>query len=175
MPISAGQRTHDIAYPGQVLSGQHRTFTKGTYEGITNGESGYLPFGRFIVDKTGGEVGEIALPSATGQALRGVSVFADSEEKASDGTSGFPPKRPATFLFGGIIAVKAETAMVRGGAIYVRHTDAGSPGTFDACGRVRNDADSGNADLLPTTEGKVLFDCAAGDICRIELDISPLK
>lgn len=176
MPISAAAYSMDRAYPGQILSLQRYSFTKGTLEEITNGsETDYLPYGRFVVRKAGGNAGDIELPSSAGQALLGVTPFSDTDEKLLDGTSGYPPKTAAAYLYKGVIAVTAETAMTADGPIFVRHTVSGAPGAFDGFGLVRADADSATADQLLATEGRILKDCAAGEICEIELDISPIK
>lgn len=175
MPVTSGQYALEIAYEGQIRSTQNYTFTKGSLEEVTNfSATDYLPYGRFVVRSTDPEatVGDIELPSTTGQTLIGVTVWSDTDEKLADGTSGYPPKTAAAYLYKGPIAMIAETAMTSGGAIYARHT---ANGALDQRGRVRADADGGNADLVPATEAKVLFDCAAGEICTIELDISPIK
>jgi hypothetical protein len=166
---SAGQYFQDKGYEGQIASIQNYHYLRGTLEGITNGSSSYLPWGRFIVAKPGGMAGEIDLPSATGQKILGVTPFNDRFMRLSKGVTGYPPKQAAVYLAKGVIFLRAETAMTGGGDIYVRHTANTVPGQHEAIGRPRNNADGGKADKL--NNARVLDTVVAGEIFRLELDL----
>jgi hypothetical protein len=166
---SAGQYFQDKGYEGQIASTQWYQYIRGTLEEVTNGSDSYLPWGRFVVEKPGGGSREIALPSATGQRILGVTPFSDRFMRLSKEVTGYPPKQSAAYLAKGVIFLRAETAMTRNGDVYVRHTANTVPGQFEAIGRVRNDADSGKADLLASV--RVLDTVVAGQIFSLELDL----
>lgn len=169
MPISAARYSMDTAYEGQIASLQNYTHIKGIQDGIVNSQASVLPFGRFVIEKPSGEAGEIQLPSATGQTLIGVVPFQDRFEKDIDGNSGIPAGQTAGVMVKGIVWVRAEDAMSRGADVYVRHTANVTPGTFEAIGRIRSDADTANADAV--TNVKLLDNVVAGGLARLELDL----
>jgi hypothetical protein len=166
---SAGTYFQDKGYEGQVASIQNYHYIRGTLEGITNGSTSYLPWGRFIVAKPGGEAGEIVLPSATGQKILGVTPFSNRFMRLSKDVTGYPPKQSAVYVAKGVLFLRAETAMTKGGDVYVRHTANTVPLLHEAIGRPRNNADSAKADKLNNV--RVLDNVAAGEIFRLELDL----
>lgn len=169
MPVSAGQYFQDKGYEGQIASTQWYQYIRGTLEGIANGSDDYLPWGRFVIEKPGGEPGEITLPSATGQRILGVVPFNDRFMREAKDQTGFPPRQSAAYLAKGVIFLRAETAMTRNGDVYVRHTANAVPLPPEAIGRPRANSDSGKADLLPGV--RVLDTVTAGEIFRLELDL----
>ena len=173
MPVSAGAYFMERGYEGQIASLQRHTFTKGTLEEMVNSTDSIIPFGRFVVEKTNGLPGELELPSASGQTLLGIATISDRFERSVDGTSGYPAKQSMAYLYKGVVWMLAETAMIRGGAVFVRHTASSTPGLHDAIGRIRNDADGNNAD--PLANVKVLENAIAGELVKLELDISPIQ
>lgn len=116
------------------------------------------------------------MPSADGQTFLGVTTIQDVWEKNADGTSGIPSKYPAHYLVKGIVWVRAEVAMSRGDAVFVRYAMKGTPGAYDAIGRIRDDVDdvssTEHADAISNV--RLLDDVAAGGLARLELDLSPL-
>lgn len=169
MPISASQYSMDAAFEGQIASLQNYTHVKGIQDGIVNSQSTLLPFGRFVIEKPAGEPGEIQLPDATGQTIIGAVPLQDRFEKDTEGNSGIPTGQTAGVMVKGIIWLRAEVAMSRGDSVFVRHTANGTPGTYDAIGRIRNDADTANADALDNV--KLLDNVVAGGLARLELDL----
>lgn len=168
MPIlSFGSLTHDIGFEGQLASGQRFVNRVGTFSELFNGSSVFLPFGRFVV--ANGALGDVRLPSATGQTVIGVTEFVHKYEKDLDLNSGIPPMREVTLIKRGIIYMLAETALVANTNPFVRHTANPAPASFEGIGRIRNNADTAKADLF--TGARVLRTVVAGEIVPVELFI----
>lgn len=159
-----------IGQEGQLATGQHFRDIRGTYSELVNGSTVRIPFGRVVVRKPGGQTGELQLPSATGQTIEGVSYFSNTWEKDENGNAGYPPKAEMAVVKKTVIFMVAEEALAVTDTLYFRHTLNGTPGTYEALGRIRNDADTAKCDVF--TGAKLVRACSAGEVVPVEVFIT---
>jgi hypothetical protein len=140
---------------------------RGTLEGFINADTTSIPFGRVVVNKSGGQ----GLPSTASQTVAGVSIALAHYEANSQfsGNPGTPPDYPLTLAKKAIIWMLPETNITKGSAIYFRHTANSTPGANEALGRIRANADTSKADLIAGL--KLLSDAVAGQLVRVEIDL----
>lgn len=135
--------TSDKALEGHfdVLPGLYIT---GTTEGLVNVDDTALPFGRVITYK-GSTAGGVGLPSATNQAIAGFSFYQASYQRDAQfgGVSGIPADYCVELIRkGAILYMVAEEALATTDTLYFRCINKGTVGTYEALGRIRNDADN---------------------------------
>lgn len=171
MPVPAAGYRMAEGYEGQVASLQCNTTIKGTQDGYFNSSTEYVPFGSFVVEDSTKDPGSLTLPIA-GAKLLGVAIFNDRFERQAVDSTGFPPNATIPVMTEGVVYMVAETAINRGDQVFVRHTANATPGQYDRLGRIRNDADGGNAVGIPLTEAKVLDSVQAGELVRLEIRLS---
>jgi hypothetical protein len=137
-----------------------------------------IPFGRVVVLDTSGvsTLGPndyvpaklIAGAPAAGTIL-GISLYDPARE--TGGAIGSVPAIVAGDMFSvckhGDVYMVPEQDVTPADPVFVRHTANGSPGTYDAIGRVRKDADTANAIAVPgwRFKGKGL----AGTLVAVEI------
>lgn len=111
---------------------------------IWNRSGAKLPFGRFVRKDTADGV---ALPSATGQAMLGVTLFNGTEcYRDQDEPYGYLDDQQVAIMREGHIIVYCEVAVIAyGDPVYVRHT---ANGGLNVIGGVANAAGTG-LDLVP--------------------------
>lgn len=114
-----------------------------------------LPFGRPV--RFTGNNREVALPSATGQNIVGITLLSRQYEDALDAQnhSGYPTNESVVFLIEGDILVRVEEDINFNDPVYFRHT---VNGVNNVIGRFRNDADTATCDLLPGASYFPIFD-----------------
>ena len=150
-------------YQGQVKS----TCRAEIHSGISE-----VPIPQGIVVVVGSTDELIALPSAAGQSVLGISCFTSMYEPVkitlADNSivRGYPASVQVPYVRSGIVGVPAETAMSLSDTVYFRHT-ANGPGKL-LVGAIRNDDDTAFADEL--TSAKVRKPCNAGEICELEIN-----
>lgn len=111
--------------------------------------------------------GAFKKPAAAADVTTGAAGFLPLQMGHYDGASGaeYAANEVVAVLRKGRMWVNSETALDNGGAIYVRHTANGAATTL---GKVRNDADTNNAALLPNAQ------CVLGraDAGLVEIEFS---
>lgn len=115
-------------------------------------------FGYLVVQGTDDD--EAKLPTTSGQKPIGIVVRDMSvrdEAAANDVLAG----ETCTVLRQGEITVQVEGAVTAGGAVFFRHTGGGE-------GRLRADADSGDAEAL--VGAKFLTSASAGGLARVAIN-----
>jgi len=149
---------HLAGYEGQKVDLQLANITSKVVE-----EALGLLFGRAVVRGTNDE--QCLLPSAAGQDFMGITEQTSAGITLETGIHGYEFQREANILDFGMIYVYTEASVVPGDPVYFRHTANTAP--LDEIGVFRNDADTGNADLIPgaTFESTT----AAGGIAKIKL------
>lgn len=140
-----------VGYEGMRASNRLIT-TRSGY----NATGAVLPYGRPV--RFTGNNREVALPSATGQKIQGITLLSRQYEDAVDAQnhSGFPDKESVVFLIEGDILVRVEEDVTFGDPVYFRHTANGTG--KDVIGRFRNDADTATCDLLAGASFYPIFD-----------------
>lgn len=116
----------------------------GTEEGLVNVDSAALPFGRVITYK-GSTAGGVGLPSATNQVVAGFSFYQASYERNAQfgGSAGTPANYCAELIRKGAnLYIVAEEALTTTDTLYYRCINKATVGTYEALGRIRNDADN---------------------------------
>ena len=159
-------------YEGQVANIQDYRHIGGTQETFVNGSTEFLPFGRVVV-RNAADPSCLELPSAPGQEALGVAILNDRFMAFQDDprSTGYPPNQVTPILRKGVIYMVAETALTRGGALFFRHTENAVPSANEALGRVRADADGGNAEAFAAGTFRVTEDVLAGEIVAILFDL----
>lgn len=169
MPQSTYSVFMEPGQEGQIatLDTYLRSGQVGTFCECVNSLSEYLPFGRVVVAKPSGKPGELQLPTAnaTTQPPLGLSYIM-TYEKDLDGTSGVPPKRPIGYVYEGVVWVRTESAIAAEAQVFYRIT---ANGANTELGRIRGDADGGNAVALP--RAKAVRAAAAGQMVPVRVDI----
>jgi hypothetical protein len=161
MPITTYPYINDLGGEGRrVTLGGYTEEIIGTLNEFVNSSSVTIPFGRVVVDKPNGQQGEVQLPSAASQVIVGVSLWTNTYEKTSAGVSGYPSKSPITIMRKGVVIMIAEEALAVTDTLFFRHTAATTPDTYDAIGRIRNDAQTDKASQL--TGARLLRAAVAG-------------
>ena len=168
MPLGANPYELVRAYEGQVANVNGFRSIVGTFESFVNAFDGYLPFGRLVIRDTVDPT-KVNLPAA-GETIIGVAPLNDRFEALTDDprVTGYPNDETVPVLNEGTVYMIAETAVTRGGALFVRVADSAAPTSLTAIGRVRNDADTGTAEALPVGTFRVLEDAVAGAIVPIK-------
>lgn len=131
-----------------------------------NVASQFIPFGRVVVAREGADADEQSamLPSAASQTPKGVSEMVATAIDATNGP-GIAPFTMFSALYEGDIWVESEVAVDKDDDVYFRHT---ANGALSALGKVRNDADTANADQL--TGAKFLRTTTAAGLVPIRLN-----
>lgn len=132
--------TSPVGYEGAPAGTTVNFDLRGTLEGFINADSTTLPFGRVVVNKSGGQ----GLPTATNQTVAGVSIAlahyaADTQFRGNAGT---PPDYPLTLAKNAILYLLPETNITKGASIFYRCINKATVGTNEALGRIRADADN---------------------------------
>lgn len=135
-----------------------------------NASGGVIPFGRVLV-KSSAANSAATLPSATGGKVVGVAVANGIYEQVNSlsNQQGYSDKKDMNVLTRGVVYLVAEGTVTAEGAVYYRHTANSTPGTYEAIGRVRADADTSRADLI--SGAKFLDSGVAGDIVRVAFNL----
>lgn len=148
MPFGQGDNgyvSNEPGYEGQIATTRAKT-TRTTVSTTTK-----IPFGRVLV--VGSSEGECALPSAAGQRVIGVAIASMIYEQCLDDNdeSCYDIARPIKYADDADIYMISENDVdiTVSDSVYFRHTASGTPGDSDRLGRVRSDADGGNAGLYP--------------------------
>ncbi|MGL6342717.1 MAG: structural cement protein Gp24 [Waterburya sp.] len=169
MPItSPASYAMERGYEGTIYSISLNQEVIGTQDQFVNATGDYLPFGRFVVEGT--TAGDIVLPSAGTQKILGIAPVNDRFMRKAEGITGYPPRQLVPVVRKGIVLMRAETALTRGGAVFVRHTLNAVAGTWEAKGRVRNNDDTGKA--VQISNARILDTVSAGEIFRLEIDLA---
>ena len=119
-------------------------YIAGTSEGLFNVDSAALPFGRVITYK-GSTAGGVGLPSATNQSVAGFSFYQASYERNAQfsGDAGTPYQYPAEVIRkGALLYIVPEENLAVTDTLYFRCILNATLGTYEALGRIRNDADN---------------------------------
>ena len=167
MPIFDYEIFQCAGYEGQIATAQPFMELLGSLPEVYNADTDIIPFGRVIVTAAATSNDDAILPSAAGQNILGISYLTENYEKDANGDPGYPLLCPVGYIRHGDIYVIPETAIVLGDPVFYRHTDEVAPATYDARGRMRNDASGGNADALPNA--RWLRASAAGEINIIRI------
>ena len=165
MPKGQVQYFMAEAFPGQIASYQDYTVRKSVQDECFNASNQTIGFGLGLVS-TGTEDGGLGLPTAAGQTIVGFSfIQAYANRIPFSNEVGIPANRPMSYLSKGIIYVTVDSAINRGGDVYVVMTGANA-------GRIT--ATAGGNTLLSANKAhyRVLDNAAAqGDLVRLELDL----
>lgn len=153
---------------GRIPNDRIVNHIRGTQDEYYNGHTAAIPFGR-VIRRDSTDPTKVLPLSADAQTMAGVTIFSDVYEKDASGVAGIPVGRPASIMTEGEVWMIAEEAVTPSDTVFARFLMNGSPGAFDAVGRVRNDADNGGsverADAVP--HAKFLHSAAAGEAVRV--------
>lgn len=154
------QLTYDFemkaAIPGMVVDLQAAVIK-------TRAAEGDIELGLGVVQGTDPEK-QVKIPSTTGQKFEGVSVEQWDVRKDFTTSEGlYDDKRDMAVLRKGLIWVHIDQDVTINDPVYVRHS-GGNEGYF------RKDADTANADLVPTAIFRNTATAATG-IAQIEINI----
>lgn len=117
----------------------------GTSEGLVNVGATSIPYGRVVTYQETTYAGGVYLPTSTSQTIAGFSFYQAQYERNTriDGVSGIPVDYPVELLRkDAILMVVPETTMSKGTSLFYRCIAKGTPGTYEALGRIRNNADN---------------------------------
>jgi hypothetical protein len=132
----------DRGLEGHVSSLLPGAYFSGTAEGLFNDDAAPLPFGRVVVFKSDSGVG---LPTATGQAVAGVTFYQAQFEANAQfaGDAGTPADYPVTLARRNVIMfMMPETNIDKGSSVFFRAINKGTVGANEALGRIRSNADA---------------------------------
>jgi hypothetical protein len=144
-----------------------RSGAVGTYTECVNSTDAYIPYGRVVVGKPGGKIGEVQLPTAAAATQKPLGLtYIMNYEQGLNGEIGIPPRHPLGFVYEGIVWLRTETAVTADAPVFYRFA-AGAGGT--ELGRVRGTAEAGSTDTLP--RAKFVRAAAAGQLVPVRVDI----
>lgn len=157
------------SYSTYADTGRHGLLTEGFFSRYIDTviPQSAVKVGRFLVaDTTVGKVRNAAkLPAATGEVTGPGAMGFTFEDFTREGGVDYPTLRPLGVLRRGRIWLISETAQLRWTNPFIRFTANGG----NDVGGIRNDADTARA--VQNTKVTVLTDCAAGELCLVEINL----
>lgn len=123
-----------------------------------------IAFGRAVVRGTLDN--QCLLPTATGQALLGITQMTTAWAEGSSDLHLYEQYREANIIDFGEVWVYTEQSVVPGDAVYFRHTADTAP--LNVTGRFRKDASGGDADLIQGATFETTT--AAGGIAKVKMN-----
>jgi hypothetical protein len=157
------------SYSELAPTGRHGLLTEGFYDRYIDTviPQTIVKVGRFLVaDTTVGKVRNAAmLPAATGEVTGPRAMGFTFEDFTREGNVDYPAFRPIGVVRRGRLWLTSETAQTRWTNPFIRFTANGG----NDVGGIRNDADTARA--VQNTKVLVLTDCAAGELCLVEINL----
>lgn len=173
MPILETTLFRQEGFEGKLVYDQRSYSSKiGTNsEHLFTGTQDYVEFGRFLVQTS---FNEWRLPQAGDTDFQGISLAVDYYEKIqlADRSYVHATRKgcPLSILKRGAIYVVAEDDIAAGSPLFVRVVENAVPGAHEALGRVRSDADGGNAVAVDATRVKLVGAAVAGELAVVHAE-----
>jgi hypothetical protein len=140
--------------------------TSARQQSVRNESGSSIAPGRLCVVTGGSDIPTVKLISASSDRPLGVAL---NTTMAGDIDVALPDADVGTVLYRGSIYVVPEVAVDPSDPVYVRHTSHSSPGTYDAIGRFRNDADTDGSDTaMELPKCRWISASAAGGLAILE-------